>query len=102
MGGVAAFSVQALGWLTVESAALRTVWSMLHVAALTGNALDGALTLAFAQTQNLGRWYLGHSPSRLGFGLHIGLGLVAWLGPQSSALVCGLRQCVLQSLCSSF
>ncbi|PUE13998.1 sulfite exporter TauE/SafE family protein [Limnohabitans sp. MMS-10A-178] len=46
MGGVAAFSVQALGWLTLESAALRPVWSMLHVAALTGNALDGALTMA--------------------------------------------------------
>jgi sulfite exporter TauE/SafE len=34
MGGLAAFSVQALGWLTVESAALRPVWSMLHVAAI--------------------------------------------------------------------
>ena len=34
MGGLAAFSVQALGWLTVESAALRPVWSMLHVAAV--------------------------------------------------------------------
>lgn len=34
MGGLAAFSVQALGWLTVESAALRPVWSMLHVGAV--------------------------------------------------------------------
>jgi sulfite exporter TauE/SafE len=34
MGGLAAFSVQALGWLTVASAALRPVWSMLHVAAV--------------------------------------------------------------------
>ena len=34
MGGLAAFSVQALGWLTVESAILRPVWSMLHVAAV--------------------------------------------------------------------
>jgi hypothetical protein len=34
MGGLAALSVQALGWLTVESAALRPVWSMLHVAAM--------------------------------------------------------------------
>lgn len=33
LGGVAALSVQALGWLTVESAALRPVWSMLHVGA---------------------------------------------------------------------
>jgi uncharacterized protein len=34
MGGLAALSVQALGWLTVESATLRPVWSMLHVGAL--------------------------------------------------------------------
>lgn len=34
MGGLVALSVQALGWLTVESAALRPVWSMLHVAAV--------------------------------------------------------------------
>ena len=34
LGGLAAFSVQTLGWLTVESAALRPVWSMLHVAAV--------------------------------------------------------------------
>lgn len=34
MGALAALSVQALGWLTVESAALRPVWSMLHVAAV--------------------------------------------------------------------
>ena len=34
MGGLTALSVQALGWLTVESAALRPVWSMLHVAAV--------------------------------------------------------------------
>ena len=34
MGALAAFSVQALGWLTVESAALRPVWSMLHVGAV--------------------------------------------------------------------
>ena len=33
LGGLAAFSVQALGWLTLESAALRPVWSMLHVGA---------------------------------------------------------------------
>lgn len=34
MGGLAAFSVQVLGWLTMESKALRPVWSMLHVAAM--------------------------------------------------------------------
>jgi uncharacterized protein len=34
MGALAAFSVQALGWLTIKSAAFRPVWSMLHVAAI--------------------------------------------------------------------
>ena len=34
MGGLAAASVSALGWLTVQSAAIRLLWSMLHVAAL--------------------------------------------------------------------
>lgn len=34
VGGVAAASVSALGWLTVQSAAIRPVWSLLHVAAV--------------------------------------------------------------------
>jgi sulfite exporter TauE/SafE len=34
LGGLAAASLQGLGWLTVQSAALRPVWSLLHVAAL--------------------------------------------------------------------
>jgi hypothetical protein len=33
LGALAAASVQGLGWLTVQSAALRPVWSLLHVAA---------------------------------------------------------------------
>ena len=33
LGAVAAASMQALGWLTVHSAALRPVWSMVHIAA---------------------------------------------------------------------
>ena len=34
LGGLAAASLQDLGWLTVQSAALRPVWSLFHVAAL--------------------------------------------------------------------
>ena len=34
LGAVAAGGMQALGWLTVQSAAIRPVWSMLHVAAM--------------------------------------------------------------------
>ncbi|MGI9134463.1 MAG: sulfite exporter TauE/SafE family protein, partial [Rhodoferax sp.] len=33
LGALAAASMQALGWLTVQSAALRPVWSLFHVAA---------------------------------------------------------------------
>ncbi len=34
LGALAAASMQGLGWLTVQSAALRPLWSLLHVAAL--------------------------------------------------------------------
>jgi sulfite exporter TauE/SafE len=34
LGALAAASMQGLGWLTVQSTALRPVWSMVHVAAL--------------------------------------------------------------------
>ncbi len=33
LGGLAAASIQGLGWLTIQSAALRPVWSFFHVAA---------------------------------------------------------------------
>ena len=33
LGGVAAASMQGLGWLSVQSAALRPVWTLFHVAA---------------------------------------------------------------------
>ena len=39
LGGVTAASVNALGWLTIQSASLRPVWSLLHVAALVLGAL---------------------------------------------------------------
>jgi uncharacterized protein len=34
LGAVAAASMQGLGWLTIQSAALRPVWTMFHVAAV--------------------------------------------------------------------
>ena len=34
LGGAAAYSVQGLGWLTTQSAALRPLWSLLHLAAI--------------------------------------------------------------------
>lgn len=87
MGGLAAASMQGLGWLTVYSAALRPVWSMVHVAALVLGLLllwqarqplwlqAGARTV-WARTRSLGlRWGRG-APLLLG---------VAW-----ALLPCGL------------
>ncbi len=45
LGGVAAASMQGVGWLSIQSAALRPVWTMFHVAAL----LLGMLLLWTAQ-----------------------------------------------------
>lgn len=45
LGGLAAASLQGLGWLTVQSAALRPVWTLFHVAAM----LLGLLLLIRAQ-----------------------------------------------------
>ena len=39
LGALAAASMQGLGWLTVQSAALRPVWSLFHVAAMSLGAL---------------------------------------------------------------
>jgi uncharacterized protein len=45
LGALAAASMQGLGWMTVQSAVLRPVWSMLHVAAM----LLGLVLLVRAQ-----------------------------------------------------
>lgn len=45
LGGLAAASIQGLGWLTIQSAALRPVWTLFHVAAM----LLGLLLLVRAQ-----------------------------------------------------
>ena len=45
LGGLAAASIQGLGWLTIQSAALRPVWSLFHVAAM----LLGLVLLAQAR-----------------------------------------------------
>jgi len=45
MGALAAAAMQALGWLTIQSAALRPVWTMLHIAAI----LVGLVLLAWGR-----------------------------------------------------
>jgi hypothetical protein len=55
-GALAAASMQGLGWLTVQSAALRPVWSLLHVGAL----VLGLLLLCRAEQP---RWLAGFGRS---------------------------------------
>jgi sulfite exporter TauE/SafE len=45
LGAVAAASIQAMGWLSIQAAALRPVWTLFHVAAL----VMGLLLLVNAQ-----------------------------------------------------
>lgn len=57
LGAVAAGSMQVLGWLTIESASLRPVWTLLHVAAM----LLGLLLMLQARQPV----WLDHSARRL-------------------------------------
>ena len=87
LGALAAASMQGLGWLTVHSAALRPIWTMVHVAAI----LLGLTLLILARQpvwldQGARRvWALVRgASSRLGLAAPLGLG-VAW-----ALLPCGL------------
>ena len=87
LGALAAASMQGLGWLTVQSAALRPVWTMVHVAA----ALMGLMLLVWARQpvwlDNGARRLWGRvraATQRLGMAAPLGLGL-AW-----ALLPCGL------------
>lgn len=87
MGGLAAASMQGLGWLTVYSAALRPVWSMVHVAAL----VLGLLLLWQARQplwlQAGARTVWGYTRS---MGLRWGQGAPLVLGVVWALLPCGL------------
>lgn len=78
LGGLAAASLQGLGWLTIHSAALRPVWSLFHVAAL----LLGLLLLVRAQQPV----WLEHAARRLWAGARA---LAAGRG-RSAPLVVGM------------
>ncbi len=87
MGALAAASVQGLGWLTTQSAALRPVWTLLHVAAAVLGLmlvvcaqqplwLEAAGKRVWQQTRSLAaRW---------------GLGAPLFLGTLWALLPCGL------------
>ena len=87
LGALAAASMQGLGWLTVQSAALRPVWTLFHVATM----VLGLLLLWQAQQpvwlEQAGRkiWSLARS---LAFGRGRGAPLV--IGALWAFLPCGL------------
>lgn len=77
MGGLAAASLQGLGWMTVQSAALRPVWSLFHVAAVVLGLmlllqarqpvwLEGATRKVWAHTRTLSARWGGGAPLVLG------------------------------------
>ena len=87
LGALAAASMQGLGWLTVQSAALRPLWTMVHVAAV----LLGAMLLIWARQPlwlELGArrvWArVRTATQRFGLAAPLGVG-VAW-----ALLPCGL------------
>ena len=86
LGALAAASLQGLGWLTVQSAALRPVWSMFHVAAL----LLGLMLLLRAQQplwlESAGRRIWARAKA---LGAHSGAAPVV-LGTLWALLPCGL------------
>lgn len=87
LGALAAATVQGLGWLTTQSAALRPVWTMLHVAAF----LMGLLLLVQAR-QPL---WLDTAASRLwarvrAFNQRWGMAAPAIVGVLWALMPCGL------------
>jgi sulfite exporter TauE/SafE len=87
LGGLAAATVQGLGWLTTQSAALRPVWTMLHLAAF----LLGVLLLVQAR-QPL---WLDTAASRLwakvrAFNQRWGMAAPAAVGVLWALMPCGL------------
>lgn len=86
LGALAAGSMQGLGWMTVQSAALRPVWSMLHVAAM----LLGLVLLVHAKQpvwlETAGRRIWARAKA---FGAGSGAAPM-WLGILWALLPCGL------------
>ncbi|MEO8248250.1 MAG: sulfite exporter TauE/SafE family protein [Burkholderiales bacterium] len=87
MGALAAASMQALGWLTVQTAAIRPVWTLFHVAC----ALIG-LTLVWQARQPLWFEQAGRAVWRRVRAATNGLGRAAplWIGAAWAFMPCGL------------
>ena len=86
LGALAAASMQGLGWLTIQSAALRPVWTMFHVATLL---LGLVLLLRAQQPLWLEQAGLRIWASAKAFGAGVG-GAPLLLGMLWALLPCGL------------
>ena len=86
LGALAAGSMQGLGWLTVQSVALRPLWTFMHIAAI---ALGLLLLWRARQPQWLETWGRFFWARAQGLGWHTGVapGLVGMLW---ALLPCGL------------
>ena len=87
LGGFAAASMQGFGWLTVQSAALRPVWSLVHVAALV---LGVMLAINARQPVWLERWGRSFWLRARVWGLGQGAAMPLVLGMLWALLPCGL------------
>jgi len=87
LGAIAAASMQGLGWMTVQSAALRPVWTMFHVAIV----VLGLMLLLRAQ-QPVWLESVGRKIWSVARGLAVGRGLTGplILGAVWTFLPCGL------------
>ena len=86
LGALAAASMQGLGWLTVQSVALRPLWTFLHIAAI---ALGLLLLWRARQPQWLETWGRFFWARAQGLGLHTGVAPGA-VGMLWALLPCGL------------
>lgn len=87
LGGLSAASMQGLGWLTVQSAALRPVWSLLHVAAVSVGLLLLLKTQQPVWLERLGRILWAHARQ---LAVDRGRGMPVVVGALWTFLPCGL------------
>ncbi len=87
LGALAAASMQGLGWLTVQSTALRPVWTMVHVAAIVLG-----LTLLVLARQPV---WLDQGARRVWARVRSATGRMGWAAPAGLGVAWALLPCGL-------
>jgi len=81
--------------LSFDAKAFAAPWALLDQAQECRQRREFRFcAVAVVESQNFGRWRLGHSPGRLGFGYDLGMGTLDGIGTQSSPMVCGLTKLI--------